>query len=45
MFKKKMRNEEYFYNMIMELTPKEMIAFTKAVTRVMNEMKNLKITK
>jgi len=32
------RNEKYFYNLLMSLTPREMMEFAKAVTRYFGEI-------
>jgi len=41
LFKKEMRDEEYFYNMISELTPLELMALTRAFVKFMGEFKNI----
>jgi hypothetical protein len=38
LFGKKKRDEEFFYNYIMELTPAEMMAMSKALFRYMTEV-------
>ena len=37
-FKKKQRNEQFFYDYLMGLTPSEMMAFSKAMVRYMKEV-------
>jgi len=41
MFGKKMRDEKYFYDMLMNLSPKEMIEFTKAVKKFMSDVSSI----
>jgi len=39
--KKIMKDEEYFYEMISELTPLELMALTRAFVKFMGEFKNI----